>query len=40
MYTRQFRHELERRYGMQSADGSVIVEDPDLGDAAAPSLAA
>jgi len=40
MYTRQFRHELERQYGMEGADSPAVPESPDLGDAAAPSLAA
>ena len=40
MYTRQFRHELERQYGMEDADAPVAAQPPDLADAAASSLAA
>jgi ATP-binding cassette subfamily B protein len=40
MYTKQFRHELERQYGMDTAEAGVLAERPELRDAAASSLAA
>jgi ATP-binding cassette subfamily B protein len=36
MYTRQFRYELERQYGLESTDKAAIAEEPNPPDASQP----